>query len=227
MRRAVVVGATGLVGRELVEQLLTGTPKLKAPLGDSQIECVRTLVRRPSGISSDRLEECVVDFERPATWQDLIQGEVLFSAMGTTLKAAGSRDAQFRVDHDYQLWAAQAARQNGVNHYVLVSSTGANARSPLFYPRMKGTLEAQVRSLSFPSLTILRPSLLDGNREEDRPGERWALKTLEKMPRAILPASLRPVPVARVATACRMAALRKDAGRIEIWEANQVQTAGA
>lgn len=226
MRRVVVLGATGLVGRELVQQLLTGQPTLMSGSDVPPADLVRIIVRRPSGITSDRLEERVVDFERPDEWTRLIEGEVLFSTMGTTLKTAGSQDAQWRVDHDYQLWAAQAAKQNGATHCVLISSTGANSRSSLFYPRMKGALEERVQQLAFSSLTIIRPSLLEGEREENRPGERWALKTLGKLPRALLPAALRPVPVRQVALACRRAADRQDSAPIEIWEAARVQRAG-
>ena len=97
---AVVVGATGLVGREIVALLLD----------DARYTRVRVLVRRATGVTHDKLDEHLVDFDAPASWTALVTGDVVFSALGTTLKAAGSKDAQYRVDHTYQLVTAQAAR---------------------------------------------------------------------------------------------------------------------
>ncbi len=170
-RRAVVVGATGLVGAELVRLLLA----------DERFGAVAALVRRAAAPAHPRLEQHVVDFDAPPAWAARVAGDVLFSALGTTIRVAGSREAQHRVDHGYQLAAARAARANGVPAYVLVSSAGASPRSPIFYSRMKGELERDVEALGFERTRILRPGMLDGDRREHRTGERVVLRILRPL----------------------------------------------
>jgi uncharacterized protein YbjT (DUF2867 family) len=101
----------------------------------------------------------------------LVTGDVLFSAFGTTLKKAGSKDAQYKIDHTYQFQVAEAARGNGVKQYVLISSAGADPDSSMFYNRMKGELDRDVQQLGFEQIAILRPSVLDGDRSESRRAE--------------------------------------------------------
>ncbi|MGC3996881.1 MAG: NAD(P)H-binding protein [Anaeromyxobacter sp.] len=200
---AVVAGATGLVGRALVTQLSTH-PRFGA---------VVALVRRPSGLSGGSVSEQVVDFQSPGSYAGAVKGDVLFSALGTTLKVAGSEAAQYRVDHDYQLQVAEAARGNGVPALVLVSAAGASPRARIFYSRMKGELERDVERLAFPRTRLLRPGLLDGDGQEDRPGERWALRLLRPLG-PVLPAPLRPIAVATVARAAIAAALDPAPGLV-------------
>jgi uncharacterized protein YbjT (DUF2867 family) len=203
MTAAVVIGATGLVGSELLRQLL----------GDGRFASVVVLGRRPTGTTHAKLRDHVVDFDAPASWSALVAGDVLFSALGTTLRVAGSAEAQYRVDHGYQYRVAEAARRNGVGTYVLVSSSGASPRSRIFYSRMKGELERDVEALRFPRTRILRPGLLDGARREHRAGEQWALRILRPLA-PVLPASARPIPVAVVARAAVEAALDPGPGSI-------------
>lgn len=204
-RTAVVVGATGLVGAALVRQLLL----------DERFGAVVVLGRRPTGAAHPKLREHVIDFEAPDAWRGLVAGEVLFSALGTTLRAAGSQEAQYRVDHGYQLRVAEAARRNGVEACVVVSSAGASPGSRIFYSRMKGELERDLEALGFPRLRLLRPGLLDGERREARAGERWALRLLRPLSPA-LPAPLRPVPVATVARAAIEAAFLPAPGTLRL-----------
>ncbi len=194
--RAVVVGATGLVGAELVRLLLA----------DARFAAVATLIRRPGGVAHPKLEEHVVDFHAPGAWAPLVRGDALFSALGTTIGAAGSQAAQYRVDHGYQHAAARAARANGVPTFVLVSAAGASPRSRIFYSRMKGELERDVEALGFERTRILRPGMLDGERREHRTGERVALAVLRPLAPA-LPAPLRPIHAAFVARAAIAAAI--------------------
>jgi uncharacterized protein YbjT (DUF2867 family) len=196
MVKAIVIGATGLVGAELVRRLLA----------DERFASVTVLGRRAGGVAHAKLHEHVVDFDDPASFRALARGDVLFSALGTTLRSAGSQEAQRRVDHGYQLGVAAAARANGVGTYVLVSSAGASPRARIFYSRMKGELERDVEALRFPRTRILRPGLLDGERKERRAGERWALRILRPLGPA-LPASVRPIRVETVARAAVAAAL--------------------
>lgn len=203
--RAVVVGATGLVGSRLVRLLLE----------DDRFPAVDVLVRRPAGVSHPKLREHLVDFDAPDAWAALVRGEVLFGALGTTMRAAGSREAQRRVDHGYQLAAARAARRSGVAACVLVSSAGASPRSPVFYSRMKGELERDVEALGFERTRILRPGLLAGERREPRTGERLALRVLRPLA-PVLPASLRPIDAGVVARAAVAAALDPAPGAVRL-----------
>src|SRR5512133_4142657 len=186
--RAVVVGATGLVGSELLRLLLA----------DDRFAAVAVLGRRATGVRHPKLAEHVVDFDSPQAWAALVRGDVLFSALGTTIRVAGSQEAQYRVDHGYQLATARAARGNGVPAYVLVSSAGASPRARIFYSRMKGELERDVEALGFERTRILRPGMLDGDRREHRTAERLVLGILRPLS-PVLPASARPIHAAVVA----------------------------
>jgi uncharacterized protein YbjT (DUF2867 family) len=172
-RIACVVGATGLVGGHIVRQLLD----------DPAVERVVTFVRRDSGVRAARLAEQKVEFDRPDEWADLVRGDVLYSALGTTLRTAGSQERQYRVDHTFQLRFARAAAANGVPAFVLISSDGANPSSRFFYLRMKGELERDVEALGFQRLRILQPGMLAGRRAEKRPIERVAAPVLRAVTR--------------------------------------------
>ena len=148
--QAIGIGATGAVGKDLVEQLLA----------DESVEQVHIFVRRDPQLGTPaKLVTHVVDFNQPQAWQHLVQGDVLFSCMGTTLKAAGSQAAQYTVDYTYQFNFAEAAR-NQVPALVLLSAAKANAQSRLFYTRIKGELEVAVAQLGFKQLCIVRPPSL-------------------------------------------------------------------
>jgi uncharacterized protein YbjT (DUF2867 family) len=212
---AILVGATGLVGSAI----------LRLALAEPRIGSVVVLSRRATGAAGPKLREHVVDFEAPATWTGLLRGDVLFSALGTTVKAAGGREAQYRVDHDLQLRIATAARRNGVPGLVLVSSAGASAASPVFYARMKGVLERDVAKLGFERTRILRPGLLEGERAEPRAGERIALRLLRPIAR-LIPYVMRPVPAEVVARAAVQSAFGRTAGVIR-YEAAEIFRNGA
>lgn len=162
--KALLIGATGLVGNHLLQQLLL----------QPELERLRIFVRHSCGIKHEKLEEELVDFNRFKEWGHLLNGDVLFSCLGTTLKSAGSKAAQFKVDYSYQLQCAEAAAGNGVKSIVLVSSAGASSNSNLFYSRIKGELDEAVLGLPFQQHIILRPSLLLGKRREKRGGEAFA-----------------------------------------------------
>ena len=106
-----VIGATGLVGKQLVQQLLN----------DNRFETVRIFVRRDTGLKHPKLEQQIVDFAQSETWKEQLTGDVLFSALGTTLKQAGSKEKQYEIDFTFNLNFAQKAKENGIENYVLVS----------------------------------------------------------------------------------------------------------
>ncbi|PKP09732.1 MAG: NADH-quinone oxidoreductase subunit F [Bacteroidetes bacterium HGW-Bacteroidetes-4] len=160
-KTAIVLGATGLVGSALVEQLV---------LNDAY-EKVVLFLRRYSGRHNEKLVEHIIDFDDPDSWKHLVKGDVLFSAFGTTIKKAGSQQNQFRIDYTYQYQMAEIAKNNGVTTCVLVSSAGADAKSKIFYSRMKGQLDDAIKALGFENLILLKPSVLVGQRNETRFGE--------------------------------------------------------
>ncbi|HUS63168.1 MAG TPA: NAD-dependent epimerase/dehydratase family protein [Kofleriaceae bacterium] len=199
-RIGVVVGATGLVGSHIVRQLLD----------DARVAEVVVLARRATGVEHAKLSEHVVDFDQPAAWRHLVRGDALFSAMGTSRRAAGGREAQYKVDHTYQLQVAEAGATSGVSTYVLISSVGARLGSPSFYLRMKAELERDVAALGLRRACILRPGPLAGEREERRRGEEVTAAVLRVLPRWRALAGVRPVQGADVARAAIEAAWGAD-----------------
>jgi uncharacterized protein YbjT (DUF2867 family) len=196
-RPIILAGATGLVGRELLEGLLA----------DPTVAEVRALVRRPLALptrpagQSARLTQQVVDF---AALPALPASDEVYLALGTTIKVAGSQQAFRAVDFEANLAVARAALAAGVRRAGLVSAMGANARSSVFYNRVKGELEDALAALGFDALVIARPSLLIGDRtalgQPVRPGERQG-ERLARWLGPLVPRNVRPIPAARVARA--------------------------
>ena len=162
-----LLGATGLVGREC----------LRLMLADDRFGRVTAIGRRAlpaelyGGADRSKLTERVVDLDRLSDNGDAFAVDRVICALGSTMKQAGSKEAFRRVDHDIPLEAARIALARGAAHYLLVSALGANAQSRVFYNRVKGDIEAAVLALPFRATTIVRPSLLLGEREETRRGE--------------------------------------------------------
>ncbi len=161
--RTVLIGATGLVGSSLADLLLEREEGME----------VHALVRRPTGRSHQRWQQTMARSER---WPELVRGmtpDAAVSALGTTMRAAGSEAAFRAVDFDAVVSFAAAAREAGARRMVTISSVGADAGSRNFYLRTKGEMEAALRQLGFERLDILRPGLLRGPRGgERRTGER-------------------------------------------------------
>lgn len=185
-----------MVGEQLVKQLLSR----------SEFSEVVVFGRRETGLEHPKLREETVNFNQVENWASKVKGDVLFSCLGTTIKKAGSQENQFKIDYTFQFVTAEAAARNKVAHYVLVSSSGANANSPIFYSRMKGQLEEAVLQLPFRKITILRPSLLLGERKEKRGGEAFAQKVMPAITRYVF-RKYRPILAATVARAMLQAAI--------------------
>jgi uncharacterized protein YbjT (DUF2867 family) len=131
--------------------------------------------------------------------------------LGTTIRKAGSQAAFRRDDYDYPLAVAQLARQHGAQTYALNSATGANPRSGFFYNRVKGEVEEALRGIGFPSLTIVRPALIGGDRNEVRPAEFVAMRVL-RLAEPLLPRRYRVVPHERIARVLLEAAVNTPRG---------------
>ena len=195
--KAVLIGATGAVGKDL----------LLALLEDERYTEVTAFARRALGVEHPKLREHTIDFDAPATWQELVKGDILFSTLGTSLKQAGSKEAQRHIDYDYQLSFAKAARANDVKRLVLLSSVGADSKSSIFYLRLKGELDDAVQGLGFDSLTIVRPASLIRAKSK-RFGETASVKFLQAANAIGLAKQLAPMETVVVARS--MAALGAD-----------------
>ena len=190
--KALIIGATGATGKDLLSQLLA----------DDTYAEVHCFVRKPLALTHPKLHAHVVDFDTPEAWADLLHGDVAFSCLGTTLAVAGSKDAQWRVDYDYQYAFAEHCKNNGVPTFVLVSAAGAKAQSKLFYNRMKGALEEAVKKLNFPRLLIFQPSILI-RPKSNRGGENITVKVISFLNKLGILGRYKPMPTAILAERMR------------------------
>ena len=181
--KALIIGATGATGKDLVTQLLN----------DDAYTEVHCFVRKPMSLTHPKLHDHVVNFDTPEAWSDLLQGDVAFSCLGTTLAVAGSKEAQWRVDYDYQYAFAQQCKAYGVPTFVLVSAAMANAQSKVSYNRMKGQLEDAVKALEFTRLIVFQPSILIRS-NSDRGAENFSVKAIHFLNKIGLFKRYRPMP---------------------------------
>lgn len=161
MKTAIILGATGLTGTELLKQLLN----------DDYYKKIVLFSRKSTNIKHCKLTEYITDFDQLLKIKHLIIGDIVFCCLGTTIKAAGSKTAFRKVDFNYISDFALLAKQNGLNHFYLQSSLGADSQSNNFYLKIKGETENTIKKLNFESFAIFRPSMLLGNRIEFRFGE--------------------------------------------------------
>ena len=158
---ALLFGATGLVGSHL-QQLLEN---------DARYSEVKIFTRRKTGEQAGKIKECVIDFEHLEKYEQDISGDDLFCCLGTTIKKAKTKSAFRKVDLEYPREIAAIASKNKVHSFSIISSLGADAGSSNFYLKTKGEMEGAVRQNHFERLSIVRPSILLGARDEFRLGE--------------------------------------------------------
>lgn len=212
---AIVIGATGLTGRELVAQLST----------DSEYHAIIAVVRKPYDFKCERVSTLTVDFDSWVDNPSLLAGRLApliapksridaFCCLGTTIKVAKSKDAFRHVDFEYPVAFARALRELGATHLGVVSALGANAESRVFYSRVKGEMENAIIGISLPSIHFVRPSFLEGDRAENRLGEKLGIAAAKLVsPLLIGPLRrYRAVSVVRVAQALRDQAARGGNG---------------
>ncbi|TVR38366.1 MAG: NAD-dependent epimerase/dehydratase family protein [Bacteroidia bacterium] len=213
MKKALLLGATGLVGKHLLQRLLD----------DPSYGTVVAFLRRPTGFKHSKLKEHIIDFDAPDKWQHLVEGDVLFLCLGTTRAKAGSKQAQYKVDHTYQYRFAEAASKNGVPTLLLVSSAGARLNARFFYMRMKAELERDIADLSIRNVVFVRPAGLTGARMEKRVGENIGVALMRLVNRFGIATKYRPIHADIVARAMLNAASEDTAG-VNIFQLDEVFT---
>jgi hypothetical protein len=187
--KALVIGATGATGRELVNLLIN----------DEDFDQVSIFVRKAPELEHEKLKIHTIDFNEIKRHKDLIKGDILFSALGTTKKEAGGKQRQYIIDYTYQYEFAKIAAENGVDQLSLVSSIGANPKSFMFYPKMKGELESDVKKLKFKKIDIFQPPILIRQPEIIRKGEKKAISIIQKLNKLGILKSQQPLMVSNLA----------------------------
>jgi len=165
MKTALIAGTTGLVGSELLQQIINKSAYNK----------IHILVRKEIEVKSDKVIQHIIDFEKLGPFEIQEPIDHVFSTLGTTIKKSKTKENFRKVDYDYVLSLAKKAKEWDAEKFLMVSSLGANAKSGIFYNRVKGEIEKALSELKLNQLFIFRPSLLMGNRKENRGGEKSAI----------------------------------------------------
>jgi uncharacterized protein YbjT (DUF2867 family) len=209
--KVLVAGASGLIGGHLLEKLLA----------DPSVTHVTSVGRRELAVSHPKLTQAIADF---AKLDVLPAADVAFCCLGTTIKKAGSQKAFRAVDHDAVMSFAKAAKAGGARKFLVVTALGANAKSPVFYNRVKGEVERDLTGIGFDSLVVFRPSLLLGERKEKRPAEKIFVG-LAPLLKPIFVGPLRnyrPIEAERVAAAISAKARSPRSEPLEILEGSDI-----
>ena len=206
--KAIVIGATGATGRELIKILLLR----------SEVKHILALTRKKLEVSSPKLDVHVVNFAEIDKYSSIIKGDILFSALGTTLKDAKSKTKQFEVDYTYQYNLAKISSENNVKTLSLVSSSGANENSLFFYPKIKGLLESSVKQLNFENIQIYQPPFLIRQSDVMRSNEKIGIFIFKALNSVGILNSLRPLSVSRLAEKMVDESLTKQPQRVMVFE---------
>jgi uncharacterized protein YbjT (DUF2867 family) len=213
-KTATLIGATGLIGGELLNLLLS----------DEYFGTVKALIRRPFNKEHPKLEKKMVDFsDNDSILVALGNSDVIFCAVGTTQKKVkGDKEAYRKVDYDIPVHAARFCKMVGCKTFVLVSSVGANSKSNNFYLKLKGEVEDAVRDLGIEGTHIMRPSMLLGNRQEFRLGEKIG-SPLMKVFSLFLPSKYKPIQAKDVAKAM-LAAVKENKKGYFVYEYKEIKS---
>ena len=206
--KAIVIGATGATGRELIKKLLLR----------SEVKHILAFTRKKLDVSNAKLDVHVINFAEIDKYRNIINGDILFSALGTTLKDAKSKTKQFEVDYTYQYNLAKISSENNVKTLSLVSSSGANENSLFFYPRIKGLLESSVKQLNFENIQIYQPPFLIRQSDVMRGNEKIGIFIFKALNSVGILNSLRPLPVAKLAEKIVNESLKKHPQRVMVFE---------
>lgn len=215
MRSALVVGATGLVGSALVRQLCES----------EEYAAVNVIARRKLDFTDPKLVVKIRDFEKISE-SDIEFAHEVFCCLGTTIKKAGSREQFEKVDVEYPLSIAALAKNRGIGHFIVISAMGANEKSFTYYNRVKGKLESELTAMDFPQLSIVRPSLLTGERDEFRLGENVGAKAMSMLnPLMVGPGKkFRSIDADQVARAMMVIALYGNKQKVAVYSSDELST---
>ena len=180
MKTAIILGATGLTGGKLLELLLLEPDYTK----------IKLFSRSSIGITDPKIEEYLGDMFNLKDLKDKFTGDIVFCCIGTTKSKTPNKDFYKKIDYGIPKSAAQLAKENGIRTFIVISALGANEKSPIFYNRIKGQMEAAVLKAQIPRTYILQPSLIAGKREERRIGE-WIFKQLMRVANLVMAGSLK------------------------------------
>ena len=206
--KAIVIGASGATGRELIKILLQ----------KSEVKQILVFTRKKLDVSSPKLDVHVINFAEVDKYSSIINGDILFSALGTTLKDAKSKTKQFEVDYTYQYNLAKISSENNVKTLSLVSSSGANENSLFFYPKIKGLLERSVKQLNFENIQIYQPPFLIRQSDVMRANEKIGIFIFKALNSVGVLNSLKPLPVSRLAEKMVDEALKKHSQRVMVFK---------
>lgn len=174
-KTATIIGATGMIGTYLQELLIK----------DDYFETIRLMVRRPIPKPHEKIEIKLVDFNDAESVKLALEGtDIVFCAIGTTQRnVKGNKELYRQIDYDIPVKVARFAKEAGCEHFVIISSVGANPKSGTFYLKLKGELEETLKTIGFTYLHIMQPSVLLGNRKEHRPGEQTMQNSMKFLSR--------------------------------------------
>ncbi len=171
LKTAIIAGATGLVGKELLQNLLD----------NKNYEKVISIVRRKTSLNHPKLEQKIIDFDNLDEIASELEADDFFCCLGTTMKKAGSKEKFADVDYLYPVNLSTIAQANNAKKYLLISAMGADKKSIIFYNKVKGEVEEDISKKNIEAIYIFRPSLLTGDREEERIGEKIAIRVLKPL----------------------------------------------
>jgi uncharacterized protein YbjT (DUF2867 family) len=218
MKTALIIGSTGLIGSQLLEILLES----------ADYDKVIAFVKRDTGKTHAKLTQHIIDFDKPESYQNLVVGDDFFCTIGTTIKNAGSKEAFRKVDFGYPQQFAAFALKNDVKQFLIISSLGADKAAGNFYLKTKGEIEDYLKQSSFTSVSIVRPSLLLGDRKEFRLGEKigaFFMKTFSFVFSGGLK-KYKPIESETVAKALFRIAQKNKKG-FSIYESDEIQQIGS
>jgi len=190
MKTALLAGATGLIGKQVLQLLLD----------DAYYSKVKAITRKPLDVQNPKLENIVLDFDRLAEEEETLKADDVFCCLGTTIRIAKTKEAFRKVDFEYPVELGRIAKKTGATQYLLISALGADKNSSIFYNRVKGEVEEAIQSIAFHTLHIFRPSLLLGDRTEERAGE-GAATTFFKIFGFLVPLKYKAIDSGKVARA--------------------------
>ena len=206
-----MAGSTGLIGKQLLELLLE----------DSHYTVVKAISRKPLDIQHAKLQNIVADFNTLTEHHDQLKADDVFCCLGTTIKQAGSQAAFRKVDFEYPLELARLTKNQGAIQFLIITALGSDAKSGIFYNRVKGEVEQAIDAVGFDSYHIFRPSLLLGERMEKRTGE-GAATVVYKALGFMIPLKYKAIDSAKVARAMLHFAKQNSKGKF-IHESKELQ----